>query len=403
MTAALNQDAPPQRHSICIIAQQQEHSFGGSEVHTLGLMGVLIEHGFDIELIANRYHGYDDRILGHAWEGRVRIVHTDLDGIYYGERSDRDGWRRVLGTMKSDRLLFIKGNNSYGQVAFLQECRRKFRKIIFVEHLEPRDRPRITFHGKPSLGLWWYKRMVLSRLGAHFADVIVAVSQKVKDRLETDFRYPAKKLVVIRNGVPYRDFARSIERSDTARARYAIPAGAFVFGMLARLSHEKGIDTAIRALRRVVDRTPATPALLVVAGEGSEAESLKNLVHQLRLHEHVRFIGFVRDPEVVVSGFDVILFPSRVEGLPLGLLQGMSAGCVPIVTRISGMPEAVPSSDVGWVVDPDNPEALAEAMHRVLSLDQAALVKMRDAVLRSIREGFDIERANAAFLQIFQL
>ena len=402
MTTALNPDAPPRRKSLCIIAQQQEQGFGGSEVHTLGLIKVLIEHGYDIELIANRYHGYDDRILEQGWEERVRIVHTDLDGIYFGERSDKAGWREVLGGMKSDRMLFIKGDNSYGQVAFLRECRRKFRKVIFVEHLEPRDRPRITFQGKPSLGLWWYKRMVLSRIGAHFADVIVVVSQKVKDRLETDFRYPSRKVLVIRNGVPYRDFARSSERFDTARARYAIPSGAFVFGMLARLSHVKGIDTAIRALRRVVDRAPTTAALLVVAGEGSEAESLMNLVHELGLQEHVRFIGFVRDPEVVVSGFDVILFPSRVEGLPLGLLQGMSAGCVPIVTRISGMPEAVPSSDVGWVVDPDNPEALAEAMDRVLSLDHAALARTRETVVRTVREGFDVERANAAFMQIFQ-
>lgn len=378
--------------------------FGGSEVHTLALMRALIERGYQIELIANRYHGYDPFVLEYGWKDSVRIVHTDLDGILYGERSDRAGWREVFTHLRSDVMFFVKGNNNYGQVGFLRECRRAFKRILFIEHLEPRERPNRSLRElvrlKGGIGVWWYKRMVLSRIGAGYADAIVVVSEMLRNRLLTDLHYPANKLIVIRNGVPFREFAYSDERRRAARAVHGLPEEAFVFGMLGRLSAVKGMDLAIRALGRVVQQSPATPALLVIAGEGSELESLTRLASSLGLQDRVRFIGFVRDPEVVVSAFDVILFASRAEGLPLGLLQGMAAGCIPIVTRISGMPEAVSSPEIGWVVMPESPDALAEAMQSAMALGPDRIAAMRRHVVDTVRGHFDIEEANKAFVQL---
>src|SRR5262245_38394674 len=107
------------RSFICVIAQQV--SFGGSEVHTLALMRSLIDRGHRIELIANRFHGYDEIVRQSGWGHKVRIIHTDLDGIWYGERSDRGGWRRVFESIAAEVLVFVKGNNNYGQVGFLRE------------------------------------------------------------------------------------------------------------------------------------------------------------------------------------------------------------------------------------------------------------------------------------------
>ena len=101
-----------------------------------------------------------------------------------------------------------------------------------------------------------------------------------------------------------------------------------------------------------------------------------------------------------VRAYDVILFSSRVEGLPLGLLQGMAAGCLPIVTRISGMPEAVHSPEVGWVVPPESPDALAGAMSAALTLDPHTFAGMRQRVLRRIQEHFDVDRAYARLIEI---
>jgi glycosyltransferase involved in cell wall biosynthesis len=97
----------------------------------------------------------------------------------------------------------------------------------------------------------------------------------------------------------------------------------------------------------------------------------------------------------VLAASDVILFSSRVEGLPLALLEGMAAGCIPIVTRISGMPEAVNDPSVGWVVEPESPEAIAVAMTAVLALDAAALASMKANARKRVQESFDIEKSHA--------
>jgi len=378
---------------ISIVVQQV--NFGGAEVHTLELMAALIEQGHTIELISNRYDGYDEIIKAKPWRHSVRIVHTDLSGIWYGEHSDRRGWREVFEQTGRNVLILVKANNNYGQLGFLRECRRAFRRIIFIEHSPfraqpPRNRSWFSVRG---LGLWWYKRWFLSWLGSRYADTIVAVSQKVRDRLVTDLRYEAKKVVVVRNGVPFRDFARNCDRGRESRQKHGIPSDAFVFGMMSRLSQEKGIDIALRALRLLVDQCPDKAFCLVIAGQGYLLEPLRDLTTQLGLHDRVKFIGFVQNPEAVFSAYDVILFSSRLEGLPLGLLQGMAAGCLPIVSRISDMPEAVPS-EVGWVTEPENPSELCAAMKNALLLDTSSRSKMQAAVVERIRNHFDIARCN---------
>jgi glycosyltransferase involved in cell wall biosynthesis len=393
--------ASPAR-SICIITENE--GFGGMEVHTIGLMEALIARGYRIELVVNRYDRYDPIVADRGWSDRVRIVHTDLPGILYGSGDDPNGWRKVLGGLDSSTLIFPKGDNNYGQPGFLRECRRAFQRIVFIEHLEARERPPLwegrPFASTPHLSLWWHKRRIASRRGAAYADAIVTVSDKVRARLVEDIGYQPGKLTVVRNGVPWREFRRNESVGRAVRDTYGIRHDAFIFGMLTRLTPAKGVDTALAALRRVNTAHPDRPFVLLIAGEGYESDRLKALAQTLGVADRVRFVGFVDRPDHLVSAYDVILFSSRVEGLPLGLLQGMAAGCLPIVTRISGMPEAVHSPEVGWVVPPENPDALAEAMSSALCLDAHSTAAMRQRVLRRIQEHFDVDRAYARLIEI---
>jgi len=109
--------------------------------------------------------------------------------------------------------------------------------------------------------------------------------------------------------------------------------------------------------------------------------------------ERVTFAGFLSDPKPALWATDCILFSSRLEGLPLGLLEGMAAGCLPVVTRISGMPEVITDPNLGWVVEPEDPEALAAALRQVAALDDAAVAGYRERGVAHIRSHFDLERA----------
>jgi glycosyltransferase involved in cell wall biosynthesis len=300
-------------------------------------------------------------------------------------------------------LIFPKGDSNFGQNGFLKACRQAFDRIVFIEHLEARQRPK---GGKrwlgivPGLGLWWHKRRVLSRRGSRYADCIVAVSRQVRNRLVDDLGFDSRKVFVVHNGVAWQRLRRDESVGAGIRKKYAIPRDAMVFGMLSRLHPQKGIDLAIRALSLIVAKDPSTRAYLAIAGEGAQLQELRELSRQLGVENRTNFLGFVRDPVDILSAYDVILFSSRNEGLPLALLEGMAAGCIPIVTRISGMPEAVNSPDIGWVVSPESPRDLCAAMQSVLRLDTRRISELRDASARRVRENFDLAQSQRRILEL---
>jgi glycosyltransferase involved in cell wall biosynthesis len=389
--------------SVCMIVENQ--SFGGMEVHTLGLMESLIERGYGIDLISNRYRGYDVPVVARGWQESVRIIHTDLEGILYGGDSNRKQWKHLFSKLRSRVLIFPRGDSNYGQAGFLRSCRETFDWIVFVDHLEARPRPvssRRWLGVLPGLGLWWHKRRILSKRGSRHADKIVAVSQAVKQRLVNDLGYTGDKIVVVHNGVSWRKYRRDEVRGMDFRDKHAIPRDAFVFGMLGRLSEQKGIDLALRALALLKCGAGGTP-FLVVAGEGALLGSLRKLACELGIEHQVIFLGFVNEPTEVLSGYDVILFSSRNEGLPLGLLEGMAMGCIPIVTRIGGMLEVVTSAEIGRVVAPEDPSELGAAMLDIFRLDAVSVARMRERAVMTVREKFDIAESHRKILEVCRL
>ena len=391
--------------SCCIIYENR--SFGGMDVHTAGLIETLLARGHEVELIANGTNTLEPVLVRKGLAQRVRIVRSDIGGILDDRRTAAADWRRQLAAIRSDTLIFPKGVFASGQLPFLQECRRKFRRVVFIEHLEapawraPQSRRWLGIF--PGLGLWRYRERRYRQACARCADYIVTVSDGVRRRLIEDWRQPAAKIVVVRNGVFWQQHRHDAARRAAFRARHGIGDEVFVFGMLVRLSVQKAVDVAIRALHLLGNDRSLDRVRLVIAGEGAEEQALRALVRELGLEAHVLFVGFVSEPAQVLSAYDVILFSSANEGLPLALLEGMAGECLPLVTRIGGMPEVVNSPQVGWVVPASDPPALAAAMRSVLELDDAALARMRAAVLQRIQQDFDLARCHERILELCAL
>lgn len=379
----------PAFKSVCFITET--NGFGGTEVHTLGLMKALVVRGYQVTVIACRHRQYDESILSAGLQHVIRVHHTDLIMNDYEGTSVRR-WKALLAMTKSDVVIMPKGWNGHGNLMLHLLCRRVFKRLFIIEHLEADPAPvaSVSWNGAIS-ALKRLKRKMTKHVRARTADAIVAVSSQVRNRLVQDWGYCPDRITVVRNGVPWREFARDQKKGKAFRSTHEIPAGAYVFGMVTRLSPEKGVDIALKAFRLVLDQNADADIQLVVAGTGRDAETLSSLCERLGLADRVHFVGFIRDAIGPMSAFDVILFPSRNEGLPLGLLEAMAAGCVPIVSRISGMPEAVASPRIGWVVAPENPAELAAAMTSALRTDPGELTRMRQAAVAQIRDQFDIE------------
>ena len=150
-------------------------------------------------------------------------------------------------------------------------------------------------------------------------------------------------------------------------------AGDLVF--VGRLVSDKGVDRLLDALALLVERRH--DITLTVVGDGPEAASLRDRAEQLGVQDRVRFVGRRTGTELVaiLNAHRILVVPSVWEE-PFGVvvLEAMACGCVPVVSRSGGLPEAV--GDCGVVVDRASPVALADGIARLLT-DAGALERFR--------------------------
>jgi glycogen synthase len=167
-----------------------------------------------------------------------------------------------------------------------------------------------------------------------------------------------------------------------------------------RLSPEKGIDVALDALVLVRREYPA--ARLVVAGGGAEKDNLLAHADALGLAGAVDFQGWSA-PHAVASLIDrasIVLMPSRSEGFGLTALQGMLGGRPVVASRVDGLPEVL-GDDGGLLVAPGDPQALAQAIVRLLhdpGLAEAVAAAGRDRA----RDRFPFDRCVDAYEALYR-
>jgi glycosyltransferase involved in cell wall biosynthesis len=125
-----------------------------------------------------------------------------------------------------------------------------------------------------------------------------------------------------------------------------------------RLEPQKGVDVAVEALADV----PNTR--FIVLGEGSERAQLERRAAELGVR--LSLPGRVPDVAAWLRRADVLVHPVRWEGFGLALLEAMLASLPVVATAVSSIPEIVVDGETGVLVPPEDPEALAAAINRVL-------------------------------------
>ena len=139
--------------------------------------------------------------------------------------------------------------------------------------------------------------------------------------------------------------------------------------------------------------------LLIIGDEISKYATLRRAVHRYKLHKHVRFFGFVSDQTLAAlyRMAEVFVFPSLYEGFGLPPLEAMASGTPVITSNVSSLPEVV--GDAALLIDPYEPGAIADAMHRVLS-DATLRASLRERGLARVRE-FSWERSIGRLREIY--
>jgi len=210
-------------------------------------------------------------------------------------------------------------------------------------------------------------RLSQGRLFTPLGNHIIAVSNQVKQNIIDYFGVADQKITVISNAVNI-----DVKRADedeicTFNNRFSIATQAQVVACVAMLVEVKGHDILLSAWKQVVSKFPQ--AMLLLTGDGPLKERLQAQSVALDITQNVRFLGFVDDISVVYSRALFVVLPSRSEGLPLSILEAFSYGLSAVATTVSGIPEIVLHEKTGLLVEPENPDQLAQTIIHLLSHD----------------------------------
>jgi glycosyltransferase involved in cell wall biosynthesis len=209
-----------------------------------------------------------------------------------------------------------------------------------------------------------YARFFL-RLAAHRARRVLTVSEASKRDILHYLQVPESKVEVIPNALDER-FETAPSEADITRVRERYLLNSPFVLYTGNIKPHKNLDRLIEAFALLRRREFDNVKLLIIGDEISKYPNLRRLVHRHQLHQHVRFLGFVPDATLAVLYrlASVFVFPSLYEGFGLPPLEAMASGTPVISSNSSSLPEVV--GDAAILIDPLNPQAIADAMARVL-------------------------------------
>ena len=219
-------------------------------------------------------------------------------------------------------------------------------------------------------------------------DRLIVPSAAIEHKVRCEGREGAR-FAVIPNGVDLSRFA-SPARPSSVRTDLGIPADAPLVGVVARLEAEKGHRHLLDAWPAVLAAAPN--AWLVVVGEGSEADALREQAAGLGrpASRRIVFTGRREDIAALTAELSVAVLPSLREAQGISILEAM-ARCVPVVaSAVGGIPEVITSGTDGILVPPADPAALAAAVGELLT-DPGLRDRIGAAGYRTVAERFSID------------
>lgn len=282
-------------------------------------------------------------------------------------------------------------------------------------------------------GVEFWGQLSMMKAGLQFADAITTVSPSYASEVQTQafgagldgvLRWRASRLTGILNGIDSRAwnpaadpliphaFARG-QLAGKARNKAAlqerlglpVDAGAMLFGVVSRLTAQKGIDLVLQALPLLLQRG----GQLAVLGQGEPAleQALRDAARRHRGQLAVQ-VGFDEGlAHLIEAGADAFLMPSRFEPCGLNQMYSQAYGTPPVVAPVGGLLDSVadagadPLRGSGFVMPSADADGLAQALQQAMAAwrEPARWRRIQD---NGMARDFSWKDSAARYLQVYQ-
>lgn len=247
----------------------------------------------------------------------------------------------------------------------------------------------------------WLARLVFRAecFFARLADLFIVNSNAGRNYYK-NHGFPEDKMVVIPNGIDTDHFKPDFLSREAVRAEWGIKKGDKLIGLVARVDPMKDYPTFLKAAAMLSGEREDVRFVCVGDGPDPYRLEFQRLSRELGLESRLIWTGSRGDMPAVYNALDILTLSSITEGFPNVIGEAMACGIPCVVTDVGDSAWVV--ADLGIVVSPRDPEALAQALQTMITRIEDPL---GEKVRRRIVEQFSIDtlirRTDAALRNLF--
>ena len=284
-----------------------------------------------------------------------------------------------LSTLVRDRRCDVLQTHSYKATAAAWWLRRRGLSVPWIGF----------YHGHTTETLRAHVYHRLDRAMLLAADRVVVMSERQRQQ----FPRAGDRIQIVHNAVV--DLPQGSRPLPPSPPRVATRSR---IGVIGRLSPEKGVDIFLDACTILLERGMEFDALIV--GDGVQRERLEKSAAALGLlNERVHFLGHLPASRALYEDLDLVVIPSRTEGLPNVLLEAIGVGRLVVATNVGAIPEVLGGTRAGILVQSGDAASLAAAIEDALTISDQNRVLDDQAALR---DRFSLERRAAAHANLYR-
>jgi glycosyltransferase involved in cell wall biosynthesis len=347
-----------------------------------------------VRSLANNFH-FDFWVSNEkcAFEDELKALGAN---VFHGRRYS-DGF----GAARKDMKKFFASNTSKYDLIWSNKSMlvnvddikfaRKFRIPRIVTHAHNSSAMFDGIAGRAKAALHVRNRSIARSVSTDF----LACSSGAGDYFFSDRTRASSAYRIVRNAIEFDDFAVNPTARNSKRDELEISAETKVIGFAGRLQYQKNPQFLLRTFAKYREKSP--DSVLLVAGDGELRQECVSLAADLGLGDSVKFLGRRTDIRELYQAFDVLLLPSRFEGLPVVLVEAQAAS-LPCVVSDSVSEEVVLTDLINYLPLSAGEDVWAAAIASVLE---------RSSIRSSTREeiisgGYEIATEARSLAKLFR-
>ena len=321
---------------------------GGTQIWVMEAIQAFIKHNQEVSLLAPE----GSWIVEQCHHTGAEIISYDWDEVIHEDSRNQEIWTKALKDCDVAICTVHPPREGFHCSVFAARC---IKEGGLETHLIPKTGTIVPEY---------LREFYLPDETIHSS--VISIADFTRRYLIETYNIPVEKVALIYQGTDTERFRHSDSAWKEAQNRYPLPRNASpILGSIGSFELRKGHPVLFEALGELVNSSLPNAHLMMV-GDGPDEKMLKERAKDLGLDRNISFFPFTDEPNYIFERLDLTILPSLYkEGLPNVLLESMSMGVPVVSSNIGGVSEIVIDGETGYLVEPGNKSAFAEAIKKI--------------------------------------